>query len=59
MEKRDSIFKHYDNQFIDDKIKKAKKGEEKLKKTRNIINSLIQKDFEENNITILFSNFNN
>ena len=46
------------NEFIDDKMKKAKKREEKLKKTRNRINPLIQKDFEDNYISILFSTFN-
>ena len=34
---------------------KPKKREEKLKKTRNKINPLSQKDFEDNNISILFS----
>ena len=39
-------------------MKKAKKRKEKLKKTRNKINPLSQKDFEDNNISILFSSFN-
>lgn len=58
MERSASIFKYYGNKFIDDKMKKAKKREEKLKKTRNKINPLSQKDFEDNNISILFSSFN-
>ena len=58
MERSASIFKYYGNKFIDDKMKKAKKREEKLKKTRNKINPLTQKDFEDNNISILFSTFN-
>ena len=58
MERSASIFKYYGNKFIDDKMKKAKKSEEKLKKTRNRINPLSQKDFEDNNISILFSSFN-
>ena len=58
MERSASIFKYYGNKFIDDKMKKAKQREEKLKKTRNRINPLIQKDFEDNNISILFSSFN-
>ena len=58
MERSASIFKYYGNKFIDDKMKKAKKREEKLKKTRNRINPLSQKDFEDNNISILFSSFN-
>ena len=44
MERSASIFKYYGNKFID-KMKKAKKGEEKLKKTRNRINPLSHKDF--------------
>ena len=43
MERSASIFKYYGNKFIDDKMKKAKKREEKLKKTRNRINPLSQK----------------
>ena len=39
-------------------MKKAKKNEEKLKKTRNKINQLSQKDIIDNNISILFSTFN-
>ena len=58
MERSTSVFKYYGNKFINDKMKKAKKNEEKLKKTRNIINPLNQKDFEDNNISILFSSFN-
>ena len=58
MERSVSIFKYYGNEFINDKMKKAKKREEKLKKTRNRINPLSQKDFEDNNISILFSTFN-
>ena len=58
MERSASIFKYYGNKFIEDKMKKAKKREEKLKKTRNKINPLSQKDFEDNNISILFSTFN-
>ena len=58
MERSSSIFNNYENKFIDDKMKKAKKREEKLKKTRNKINPLSQKDFEDNNISILFSTFN-
>ena len=58
MERSASIFKYYGNKFIDDKMKKAKKREEKLKKTRNRINPLSQKDFEDNNISFLFSSFN-
>ena len=57
MERSASIFKYYGNKFIDDKMKKAKKREEKLKKTRNRINPLSQKDFEHNNTSILFSTF--
>ena len=45
MERSASIFKYYGNEFIDDKMKKVKKIEEKLKKTRNRINPLSQKDF--------------
>ena len=58
MERSASIFKYYGNKFIDDKMKKAKKRDKKLKKTRNKINPLSQKDFEDNNISILFSSFN-
>ena len=58
MERSASIFKYHGNKFIDDKMKKAKKREEKLKKTRNRMNPLSQKDFEDNNISILFSSFN-
>ena len=58
MERSTSILNYYGNKFIDDKMKKAKKREEKLKKTRNRINPLSQKDFEDNNISILFSSFN-
>ena len=58
MERSTSIFKYYGHKFIDDKMKKAKKREEKLKKTRNRINPLNEKDFEDNNISILFSTFN-
>ena len=58
MERSASIFKYYDNKFINDKMKKAKKNEEKLKKTRNKINQLSQKDIIDNNISILFSTFN-
>ena len=39
-------------------MKKTKKKEEKLKKTRNKINQLSQKDIIDNNISILFSTFN-
>ena len=39
-------------------MKKAKIKEEKLKKTRNKINPLSQKDIIDNNINILFSTFN-
>ena len=53
MERSASIFKYIDIKFIDDKMKKAKKREEKLKKTRKKINPLSQKDFEDNNIIIL------
>ena len=45
MERSASIFKYYGNEFIDDKMKKAKKREEKLKKTRNKINQLSQKRY--------------
>ena len=55
MERSASIFKYYGNKFINDKMKKAKKNEEKLKKTRNKINQLSQKDIIDNNISILFS----
>ena len=58
MERSASIFKYYGNKFINDKMKKAKKNEEKLKKTRNKINQLSQKDIIDNNISILFSTFN-
>ena len=58
MERSASIFKYYGNEFIDDKMKKAKKREEKLKKNINRINPLSQKEFEDNNISILFSTFN-
>ena len=58
MERSASIFKYYGNKFIDDKMKKAKKREEKLKKTRNKINQLSQKDIIDNNISILFLTFN-
>ena len=58
MERRASMFKDYGNKFIDDKMKKTKKREEKLKKTRNRINPISEKDFEDNNISILFSSFN-
>ena len=57
MERSTSVFKYYGNKFINDKMKKAKKNEEKLKKTRNRINPLSE-DFEDNNINILFSTFN-
>ena len=57
MERRASMFKDYGNKFIDDKMKKTKKREEKLKKTRIRINPLAQKDFGDNNISILFSSF--
>ena len=40
MERSASIFIYYGNKFIDDKMKKSKKREEKLKKTRNRINQL-------------------
>ena len=46
MERSASIFKYYANKFIDDKMKKARKREEKLKKTCNRINPLSQKDFK-------------
>ncbi len=39
-------------------MKKAKIKKEKLKKTRNKINQLSQKDIIDNNINILFSTFN-
>ena len=58
MERSASVFKYYGNKFINEKMKKAKTKEEKLKKTRNKINRLSQKDFEDNNISILFSSFN-
>ena len=58
MERSTSVFKYYGNKFINDKMKKAKKNEEKLKKTRNKINQLSQKDIIDNNISILFSTFN-
>ena len=58
MERSTSVFKYHDNKFINDKMKKAKKNEEKLKKTRNKINQLSQKDIIDNNISILFSTFN-
>ena len=59
MERSTSIFKYYGNKFIDDKMKKTKKREEKLRGTRNKINPLSKKDFEDNNnISILFSSFN-
>ena len=57
MERSPSIFNNYGNEFIDDNMKKAKKRKEKLKKTRNKINPLSQKDFEHNNTSILFSTF--
>ena len=57
MERSASIFKYYGNKFIDDKMKKAKKREEKLKKTQNRLNSISQEYFEDNNISILFFNF--
>ena len=44
MERSTSVFKYYGNKFINDKMKKAKKNEEKLKKTRNKINQLNKKD---------------
>ena len=43
MERSASIFKYYGNKFIDDKMKKAKKREEKLKKTINRIYHLAKK----------------
>jgi hypothetical protein len=58
MERSASIFKYYGNKIINDKMKKAKIKEEKLKKTRNKINPLSQKDIIDNNISILFSTFN-
>ena len=58
MERSTSVFKYYGNKFINDKMKKAKKNEEKLKKNRNKINQLSQKDIIDNNIGILFSTFN-
>ena len=58
MERSASIFKYYVNKFINNKMKKAIKKQEKIKKTRNRINPLSQKDFEDNNISILFSTFN-
>ena len=58
MERSTSVFKYYGNKFINDKMKKAKKNEEKLKKTRNKINQLSQKDIIDNNISILFLTFN-
>ena len=59
MERSSNIYKYYGNKFIEDKMKKAKKREEKLKKIRNRINPISQKDFEDNNISILFSSLNN
>ena len=58
MERSTSVFKYYGNKFINDKMKEAKKNEEKLKKTSNKINQLSQKDIIDNNISILFSTFN-
>ena len=57
MERSPSVFKYYGNKFINDKMKKAKKNEEKLKKTRNRTNPLSQKDFEDNNIIPIFFYF--
>ena len=57
MERSASVFKYYGNKFINDKMKKAKIKEEKLKKTRKI-NRLSQKEIIDNNISILFSTFN-
>ena len=54
MERSVSIFKYYDNKFIDDKIKKAQRREEKLKNTGNKINQISQKNIIDNNISILF-----
>jgi len=58
MEWSASIFKYYGNTFINDKMKKAIKKQEKLKKTRNRINRLSQENIADNNIRILFSTFN-
>ena len=58
MERSASVFKYYGNKFINEKMKKAKIKVEKLKKTRNKINPLSQKDIIDNNINILFSTFN-
>ena len=55
MERSASIFKYYGNKFINDKMKKAIKKQEKIKKTRNKINRLAQEDITDNNINILFS----
>ena len=55
--KDSSIFKYY--KFINVKMKKANKQQEKLKKTLNRINLLSQEDISDNNISILFSTFNN
>ena len=49
MERSTSIFKYYGHKFIGDKMKKDKKREEKLRGTRNKINPLSKKDFEDNN----------
>ena len=45
MERSASIFKYYGNEFIDDKMKKAKKREEKLKIIRNKKKSIKLKRF--------------
>ena len=58
MERSASVFKYYGNKFISEKMKKAKKIEEKIKKTRNRINRLSQENIADNNIRILFSTFN-
>jgi len=60
MERSASVFKYYGNIFRNEKKKKAKIKEEKLKKTRNKIIPLSKKDIidNNNNINILFSTFN-
>ena len=58
MERITSVFKYYGNKFINDKMKKTIKKQEKIKKTRNRINRLSLENITDNNINILFSTFN-